>query len=100
AEDEATVQTTMAGFRAADYDEADLILVASRPDAGTDAAVAAIARRRPDLHVYSNEQLVAEFNQSGFAYFRQISTVLSSMTLAFAFLLIATLLTMSVNQRL
>ena len=41
-----------------------------------------------------------QFNQNAFSYFRQISTVLSSMTLAFAFLLIATLLTMSVNQRL
>ena len=41
-----------------------------------------------------------QFNQNAFSYFRQISAVLSSMTLAFAFLLVATLLTMSVNQRL
>ena len=41
-----------------------------------------------------------QFNANAFSYFRQISSVLSTMTLAFAFLLIATLLTMSVNQRL
>ena len=35
----------------------------------------------------------------GFSYFRQISTVLSSITLFFGFLLIAVLLTVSVNQR-
>jgi putative ABC transport system permease protein len=62
--------------------------------------VTAINRRRPDLRAYSNEQLVAQFNQNGFAYFRQISFVLSSITLGFAFLLVATLLTVSVNQRL
>ena len=81
-------------------DEADVVLVGSRPPFGPDGAVAAIARLRPDLRAYSNEQLVAQFNQNGFAYFRQISFVLSAITLGFTFLLIATLLTVSVNQRL
>jgi putative ABC transport system permease protein len=75
------------------------VLVSSRPGAGPSAAKA-IARIRPDLHVLSNDQVMEQFNQNAFSYFRQISTVLSSITLAFAFLLIATLLTMSVNQRL
>ncbi len=35
----------------------------------------------------------------GFSYFRQISTVLTTVTLAFAVLLITVLLTVSVNQR-
>ena len=56
--------------------------------------------RRPDIHAFSNEQIVARVSENGFAYFRQISVVLSSITLAFAFLLVATLLTVSVNQRL
>ena len=101
--DEYTVATTMEGFAAAhgvDDDEADLVLVTSRSDAGPSAAAAAITRLRPDLHVYSNDQVLEQFNQNAFSYFRQISAVLSSMTLAFAFLLVATLLTMSVNQRL
>ena len=103
ATDEDSVATTMIalqdalGLQAA---EADLVLVASRPDVGSAAAVRAIERLRPDLRVYSNEDVVAQFNQNGFAYFRQISLVLSSLTMTFAFLLVATLLTVSVNQRL
>ena len=104
AADELTVATTIQAFErahgSAARDEADVVLAASRPDAGPSAAVAAIARLRPDLHVYSNEQVLEQFNQNGFTYFRQISLVLSSLTLGFAFLLLATLLTVSVNQRL
>jgi putative ABC transport system permease protein len=62
--------------------------------------VHAIATLRPDLRVYSNDDVVSQFNRNGFAYFRQISLVLSSLTMVFAFLLVATLLTVSINQRL
>jgi len=103
AADEYTIATTMEGFVTARGTVADgvaeMVLVSSRPGAGLSAA-GAIARLRPDLRVLSNDQVMEQFNQNAFSYFRQISTVLSSMTLAFAFLLIATLLTMSVNQRL
>lgn len=81
-------------------DEADLVLVASKPASGPAATVRAIAALRPDLHVYSNDDVVEQFNRNGFAYFRQISIVLSSMTFVFAFLLVGTLLTVSTNQRL
>ena len=81
-------------------DEADMVLIASRPGQGPDAAVAAILRRRPDLHPATNEQIVARLSVSRFTYFRQISTVLSTITLLFGFLLITVLLTVSVNQRL
>jgi putative ABC transport system permease protein len=81
-------------------DAADLILVASRPEVESAATVAAIERQRPDVRAYSNDQVVARFDENGFAYFRQISFVLSSITLGFAFLLVGTLLTVSVNQRL
>jgi putative ABC transport system permease protein len=97
------VATTMAGFAVAHGTPADrqaeMVLVASRPGAAA-PALTAIARLRPDVRVFSNDQVMAQFNENAFSYFRQISAVLSSMTLAFAFLLIATLLTMSVNQRL
>jgi putative ABC transport system permease protein len=101
--DDANVATTMAALERAagrERDEADLVLVTSRAEAGASAAARAITRVRPDLHAYSNEAVVADFNRNGFAYFRQISIVLSSVTLTFAFLLIATLLTVSTNQRL
>lgn len=103
AADDYTVATTMQGFAAAhgmpDDGQAEMVLVKSRSGAGLSAA-AAIAHLRPELRVLSNDQVIEQFNENAFSYFRQISTVLSSMTLAFAFLLIATLLTMSVNQRL
>jgi putative ABC transport system permease protein len=103
--DDYTVATTLRAFQiahgtAAGHDEADLVLVASKPAAGAEAAVAEIAALRPGLRIFSNAQVVEQFNTNAFSYFRQISAVLSSMTLAFAFLLVATLLTMSVNQRL
>ncbi|PYT07449.1 MAG: hypothetical protein DMF49_08095 [Acidobacteria bacterium] len=101
--EEATAVTTLSALRLArggtDEDEADLILVASRKKHGAAAAVAAIQGLRPDLHAFSNEQLVSRFSRTDFSYFRQISFVLSSITLFFAFLLVATLLTVSVNQR-
>ena len=104
--DELTAATTRDGFEqvragaAPGEDEADAVLVASQAALGSEAAARAISRLRPNLRAYSNEQVVAQFNQNGFAYFRQISFVLSSITLGFAFLLVATLLTVSVNQRL
>jgi ABC-type lipoprotein release transport system permease subunit len=91
----------MAGACDADgRDEADMILVSSRQGGGPDAAVSAIRRRRPDVHAATNEQIVARLAVSRFTYFRQISTVLSTITLLFGFLLITVLLTVSVNQRL
>jgi putative ABC transport system permease protein len=102
--DSAVAATTLEGFRYA-YggladDEAEMLLVASKPEAGAGRALPAIARLRPDLRAFSNEQVIAEFNRNGFAYFRQISAVLSATASAFTFLLVATLLTVSVNQRL
>ena len=80
--------------------EADMVLVSSATRRRSRGRGRRSRALRPDLRVLSNEQVVEQFNQNAFSYFRQISVVLSSMTLAFAFLLIATLLTMSVNQRL
>lgn len=83
-----------------DGDNADLLMVASAEGAGTLAAVRAIRGARPDLAVVTNEQIVARVQTQGFTYFRQISAVLSTITLLFGFLLITVLLTVSVNQRL
>jgi putative ABC transport system permease protein len=80
-------------------DQADLLLVASDPRHGPEAAVAAIRGRRGDVHAFTNLDLVQRMQRSNFSYFRQISLVLSAITLLFAFLLIVTLLTVSINQR-
>lgn len=101
---ETSAALTMDGFErafpAAPAGEADLLLVASRPDPGTEAAVDAIRRVRPDLHAFSNEAVLERLRQAEFSYFRQISFVLATIAAFFAFLLVATLLTVSVNQRL
>jgi len=100
---DATALVSMAEFRRlvsqADV-EAEVILIALKAGADAAAVTRDIQKLRPDLHAYSNDEVVAQFNRNGFAYFRQISAVLSALTTAFAFLLIATLLTVSINQRL
>ncbi|OFW02283.1 MAG: hypothetical protein A3J29_23010 [Acidobacteria bacterium RIFCSPLOWO2_12_FULL_67_14b] len=95
-----------AGLDAADLAEAcaqsaeaaDYLLVTSAGD--PERAAADIAALRPDLLVLSNEQALGQLQQRGFTYFRQISTVLTAVTVSFALLLITVLLTVSVNQRL
>jgi putative ABC transport system permease protein len=81
-------------------DESEMLLVRSRTSAGASAAAAAIRIARPGLYVVTNEDLIERFNRVEFSYFRQISVVLATVTLFFGFLLIAVLLTVSVNQRL
>ncbi len=80
-------------------DEADFLLVASRPEYGPQVTARVVAGVVPDLNAFSNQELVDQFDEIGFSYFRQISTVLATVTLFFGFLLISTLLTVSVNQR-
>jgi ABC-type lipoprotein release transport system permease subunit len=77
---------------------ANMILVTSTGD--PDAAAAAVARLNAGLSVVTNSQAVTRMEQTGFTYFRQISTVLTTVTVTFALLLISVLLTVSVNQRL
>ena len=79
-------------------DSADFLIVSSRGDA--DATVTDIAALRPDLRAFTNEQMIGRIEEGGFTYFRQISTVLTTVTVSFALLLITVLLTVSVNQRL
>jgi putative ABC transport system permease protein len=81
-------------------DRAEMLLVRSMPDVGALGAAGAIRAAHPELRVVTNEELVERFSRVEFSYFRQISTVLATVTLFFGFLLIAVLLTVSVNQRL
>jgi len=86
---------------AARGDEADMLLVTSRAAAGgADAAAAAIRGVAPGAYVVTNDQLVDRFGRIEFSYFRQLSSVLTTVTLFFGLLLVAVLLTVSVNQRL
>jgi putative ABC transport system permease protein len=81
-----------------DQDQADMILVVSAGDARRTAA--AIRTARPDLQAATNEEMLGRIQDTGFTYFRQISSVLTTVTVTFSALLITVLLTVSVNQRL
>ena len=95
------VGSSMATFDAAcggnSPDEAEAILVRAVGD--VDGAAMALARARPDLRPMTNAQVLGRLQRTGFTYFQQISAVLTTVTLAFALLLITVLLTVSVNQR-
>ncbi len=77
-----------------------LFMIASTVEAGPDSVVRAVEHVVPDLHAFTNQEFVDRLQVTDFSYFRQISFVLTTITLFFAFLLIATLLTVSVNRRL
>jgi len=80
-------------------DRASLILVKAKEDRHAPALAAALRTRFPDLEVYSVADLVAVFKQR-LVYFRQLSYVLGTMSLIVSVLLISTLLTITVNERL
>jgi putative ABC transport system permease protein len=80
-------------------DRASLILVKAKGDRHAPAVAAALRTRFPDLEVYSVADLVAVFKQR-LVYFRQLSYVLGTMSLIVSVLLIGTLLTITVNERL
>jgi putative ABC transport system permease protein len=79
-------------------DDADLLLVTSSAEPA--ATAAAIRDVVPGLYALTNDDVVGRLQQTGFSYFRQISAVLTTVTVSFAVLLITVLLTVSVNQRL
>jgi ABC-type lipoprotein release transport system permease subunit len=79
-------------------DAANIILATSVGDA--EAAADAVNALGEGLAAVTNAQAVSRMEQAGFSYFRQISTVLTTVTVSFALLLITVLLTVSVNQRL
>ena len=49
----------------AEPDEADFVMVASRPQDGAEAAAAAIRRLFPELYTFTNAELVDRFRTIG-----------------------------------
>ncbi|HET6577897.1 MAG TPA: FtsX-like permease family protein [Gemmatimonadales bacterium] len=80
-------------------DRASLILVKARADERVPALAARLRAEFPAVEVNSAAELVVHFRQR-LVYFRQLSYILGSMSLIVAVLLIATLLTIGVNERL
>ena len=95
-----TVLTTMqalANRRAADH--ASLLMLKVRNDSAVPAVTARLASEFPAVEVNSVADLVRHFKQR-LVYFRQLSYILGTMSLIVTVLLVGTLLTITVNERL
>ena len=80
-------------------DRASLVMVKVRDDLDAPEVAARFRRELPSVEVYSVADLVKHFKQR-LVYFRQLSYILGTMSLIVTVLLIATLLTITVNERL
>jgi putative ABC transport system permease protein len=80
-------------------DRASLILVKARQDDRVPPLAERLRAQLPAVEVNSAADLVVQFRQR-LVYFRQLSYILGSMSLIVAVLLVATLLTITVNERL
>ncbi len=85
--------------RVAKEDGASLLAVKVRHDEAVTATVTRLRARFPRLEISSVADLVAGFRDR-MVYFRQLSYILGSMSLVVTVLLIGTLLTITVNERL
>jgi putative ABC transport system permease protein len=92
-----SVIQTLAGKRTGD--QASLLMVKAREDTAAAALAERLRTAFPGLEVNSVADLVRHFKQR-LVYFRQLSYILGSMSLVVTVLLIATLLTITVNERL
>jgi putative ABC transport system permease protein len=80
-------------------DPASLVLVRARSDTAVAGLADRIRARHPTLEVNSVAELVVQAKRR-LAYFTQLSHVLGALSLVVAVLLIGTLLTITVNERL
>ena len=80
-------------------DRASIILVKAGADSAVPALAARLRARFPQLEVNTVTDLVAHF-RARLVYFRQLSYILGSMSLIVTVLLIGTLLTITVNERM
>lgn len=80
-------------------DKASLIMVKARRDSEAAAVAARLRQTFPQLEISSVADLVRQFKQR-LVYFRQLSYILATVSLIVTVLLVATLLTITVNQRL
>lgn len=79
--------------------EASLFLVAARPGVDETALARAIAQRVPAVSAYSTADLLREIDRRLF-YFRQLAGILTGVSLVVAGLLVGTLVTVEVRERL
>jgi putative ABC transport system permease protein len=92
----ATLQS-MQGQPAADH--ASVVMVMLRPDADSRVVSGRIASRFPRVSVTSIEGAMRQIDQR-LSYFRQLAVILGAVSLVVGFLLVTTIVTVSVNERL
>jgi putative ABC transport system permease protein len=80
-------------------DRASLLVVKVRDDSAVARVAARLRERFPQLEVNSVADLVIQFKRR-LVYFRQLSYILGSMSVIVTVLLIATLMTITVHERL
>jgi putative ABC transport system permease protein len=83
---------------AAAQDRVSLLMVRARAGAATDTLDAWIEREAPTVNAISTREALATVDQR-LSYFRQIAFILGAVSLAVGFLLVTTLVTVSVNER-
>jgi putative ABC transport system permease protein len=79
-------------------DRVSLLMVKTRAGAVTDTLDAWIERVAPTVNAISTREALATVDQR-LSYFRQIAFILGAVSLAVGFLLVTTLVTVSVNER-
>lgn len=84
---------------AGEADRVSLVVVKVRRDSAVPGVVARLRAELPQVEVNSVAQLVAHFRER-LVYFRQLSYILGTVSLIVTVLLVATLLTITVNERL
>lgn len=91
------VAQRLAGPRASD--RVSLIQLRVRDEARVDAVTEQLRRRFPSIAVNSVQQMVVQF-RTRLSYFRQLSLILGSIALVITVLLVGTLLSIAVNERI
>jgi putative ABC transport system permease protein len=80
-------------------DRVSVVLVRTRPGADIDAARVRLESAEPRLSALSTE-VALRFMDERLGYFRQLAFILASVSLLVGFLLVTTLVTVSVNERI
>ena len=80
-------------------DRVSLFMLRTEPNVNPDSVRAAIERRLPKVTAMSTADAVAEAERR-LSYFRQLAFILGSVSLIVGFLLVTTIVTVGVNERL
>lgn len=80
------------------HDGASLFMIKVRDDEQVEPVRKWIERRLPDVSAISTETALAQVDQR-LSYFRQLALILGTVSLLVGFLLVTTLVTVSVNER-